>query len=141
MQSTRPPVVDLRGKPWKKLLIVGKTGTGKSSLCNVIAGKDPNDEAFPVSSAALSCTQNIRFDHINFNGNKECVMSLIDTIGFDDPNNDTDTKIITELVDRLQNGCDEVNLFLIAINGTEPRLDGSLLAMIKIFEVRIFSKA
>ena len=61
-------------------------------------------------------------------------MNVIDTIGFDDPDNDTDVKIIAELVSQLKNNCDFVNLFGIAVNGQSPRLDGSLVAMIAIFE-------
>jgi len=118
----------------KKLLIIGKTGTGKSSLCNRIAGFPANADIFPVSSEATSCTQSTQFGNIKFDGNPERIMSLIDTIGFDDPNNDTDVKIIAELVDKLKNSCDYVNLFAIAVNGQAPRLDGSLVAMIKIFE-------
>ena len=68
-------------------------------------------------------------------GNKERLVSLIDTIGFDDPNNDTDIKIIAELVDKLMNKCDKIHLFIIAVNGQAPRLDGSLVAMLKIFQV------
>ena len=60
--------------------------------------------------------------------------SLIDTIGFDDPSNDTDANIITELVFKLRDRCDHVNLFIIAVNGQNPRLDASLVGMIKIFE-------
>ena len=94
---------------------------------------------FPVSAKAESCTQATAFGNINFDGNKERILSLIDTIGFDDPNNDTDVKIIAELVDKLQNNCDDVHLFIIAVNGQNPRLDGSLVAMIKIFEVQLKS--
>ena len=68
-------------------------------------------------------------------GNKERLVSLIDTIGFDDPDNDTDTKIIAELVDKLINNCDKIHLFVIAVNGQSPRMDGSLVAMLKIFKV------
>ena len=63
--------------------------------------------------------------------------SLIDTIGFDDPNNDTDANIISELVLKLKQKCDHVNLFLIAVNGQNPRLDGALVGMIRIFEVSV----
>ena len=68
-------------------------------------------------------------------GNKERLVSLIDTIGFDDPDNDTDAKIISELVDKLTKKCDRVHLFVIAVNGQNPRMDGSLVAMLKIFKV------
>ena len=69
-----------------------------------------------------------------FNNNEERPVSVIDTMGFDDPNKNHDAEIIAELVDKLRNRCDFVNLFVIAVNGQNPRLDGSLVAMIKIFE-------
>ena len=60
--------------------------------------------------------------------------SIIDTMGFDDPKLDDDAKIIAEMVFKLQDNCDFVNLFIIAVNGQEPRLDASLKNMLKIFE-------
>lgn len=127
-------VPTVKDNMFKKLLVIGKTGTGKSSLCNRIAGHEANASVFPVSSAAASCTQSTKFGNVKFGGNKERLISLIDTIGFDDPENDTDIKIIAELVDKLKKNCDYVNLFAIAVNGAAPRLDGALVAMIKIFE-------
>ena len=62
------------------------------------------------------------------------LLSLIDTIGFDDPEKDADAEIISELVIKLRDNCDHVNLFIIAVNGQNPRLDGSLIGMIRIFE-------
>ena len=112
----------------KKILVIGKTGTGKSSLCNVLCGADHNAQVFPVSAKAASCTQRTFFCEAFFNKNKEWPISLIDTIGFDDPDKDDDAKIIAELVLKLK------NLFVIAVNGQNPRLDGSLLEMIRIFE-------
>ena len=116
------------------LLVIGKTGTGKSSLCNRISGHPSNSEIFPVSGGAVSCTQNTVLCSVHFNGESNKPVGLIDTIGFDDPNNDTEVKVIADLVDKLKNGCDYVNLFGIAVNGQSPRLDGSLVAMIRIFE-------
>merc|ERR1712037_568728 len=118
----------------KKILVIGKTGTGKSSLCNVLVGADHDADLFPVSAEAMSCTQRTVFCDAFFNKDKEWPFSLIDTIGFDDPDKDDDAGIIAELVLRLKHGCDFVNLFIIAVNGQNPRLDGSLLGMIKIFE-------
>ena len=59
---------------------------------------------------------------------------MIDTAGFDDPTTDRDAIIISELVDRLKKDCDFVNLFVIAVNGTNPRIDGSLLSTMLIFK-------
>jgi len=115
-------------------LVIGKTGTGKSSLCNVLCGLGHNAKVFPVSAKANSCTQRTFFCETFFNNKKDRPLSLIDTIGFDDPDKDDDAGIISELVIKLKHGCDFVNLFIIAVNGQNPRLDGSLLGMIKIFE-------
>ena len=118
--------INIKGNFLKKLLIVGKTGTGKSALANRIAGRPHNDSLFPVSSEAFSCTQNTQFGTIQFGGRNDRLISLIDTIGFDDPDNDTDIKIIADLVDKLVNECDFVHQFIIAVNGQAPRMDGSL---------------
>ena len=125
---------DIIGNGRKKLLIIGKTGTGKSALCNVITGNAYDAPAFQVSSSASTCTQRTQFAEANFNNNKERPISIIDTIGFDDPDKNDDAEIIAELVDKLNKACDYVNLFVIAVNGQNPRLDGSLIAIIKIFE-------
>ena len=75
-----------------------------------------------MSEAATSCTQSTVFASAFFNGDKEKPpVNVIDTIGFDDPDNDTDVKIIAELVSQLKNNCDFVNLFGIAVNGLVPR--------------------
>ena len=130
----------IRGNDRKKLLVIGKTGTGKSSLCNVLTGNLPNAKAFPVSSKATTCTQETTFANADFCGVPSKPLSIIDTIGFDDPTKDHDAKIIADLVLQLQQNCDYVNTFVMAVNGQNPRLDGSLLQMIKIFEKMFTAK-
>ena len=125
---------DICGNGSKKLLIIGKTGTGKSSLCNVLTGNPFNSDIFPVSSEADSCTQKTKFCDAFFNGNKEMPVSIIDTIGFDDPATDNDAETVAELVEKLKNACDHVNCFVLAVNGQNPRLDGSLVGMIRLFD-------
>ena len=125
---------EIRDNGRKKLLIIGKTGSGKSSLCNVITGYAPDADIFPVNSDAESCTQRTKFADVNFNGDMSNPISLIDTIGFDDATKNDDAAIIAEIVSKLNNYCDHVNLFAIAVNGQNPRLDGSLVAIIRIFE-------
>lgn len=80
---------DIRGNGRKKLLLIGKTGAGKSSvkfkcmrilipifppcyqLCNVFTGHPHDAEIFPVSAAAVSCTQSTQFAETFFKGDKE----------------------------------------------------------------------
>ena len=40
----------------KNVVVIGSTGTGKSSLCNILAGKSHDDDVFPVSAEMASCT-------------------------------------------------------------------------------------
>jgi len=129
---------EVRDNGRKKLLIIGKTGSGKSSLCNVITEYDHDADIFPVTSDAESCRQRTKFADVNFNGDKTYPISLIDTTGFDDATKHDDAAIIAELVSKLNNDCDHVNLFAIAVNGQDPRLDGSLVTIIRIFE-RMFT--
>lgn len=128
---------------WKipKILILGKTGTGKSTLCNVLAGKlaesDKNSGGFPVSSETDSCTKDTTCGDFCYLGNSSRPITIIDTPGFDDPSKNQDAQIISNLVEELLN-MKEVHQILIAVNGTNPRLDGSMKAMIDIFQ-RMFT--
>jgi len=125
---------DLRGNGRKKLLLLGKTGVGKSSLCNVISGRQFDDDEFPTSAGAESCTQKTMLKNVFFEGKQSNPISLIDTIGFDDPSNDVDADIIADLVDKLRNKVDYLNTIIIAVNGQNVRIDGALLGMLRIFE-------
>ena len=129
----------IKNNELKKLLVVGKTGSGKSSLCNVLSGYSFNADLFEVSAESRSCTQKTNFRNVFFNGDSMKPISIIDTIGFDDPNKDTDATIISDLVVKLKNDCDYVNLFLITVIGQDPRLDGSLIGMLKVNNLKILA--
>ena len=98
------------------------------------SGLSHNANVFQVSAEALSCTQETQLADVYYRNQKDKPISLIDTVGFDDPKNDVDAVIIADLVTKLQNRVDFVNTFIIAVNGQNPRLDGALLGMIRIFE-------
>ena len=74
---------------YPRLLILGPTGVGKSSLGNVLAGCQPNDEScfFPVCPGGNSCTKETKIAQGFYLGNGPNV-TLIDTPGFGDTDGD-----------------------------------------------------
>ena len=116
----------------KNLVIIGSTGTGKSTLCNVLSGRKHNDETmFPVSEKMDSCTNKTTAKLVNWRGGN-FEFNLIDTPGLNDPEQGRDTINIAEMCDELKK-LKSVNTFLIVFNGSNPRFDQSLIAMIRIF--------
>ena len=71
--------------------------------------------------------------NVNFNGNKENPVSLIDTIGWSDSGRMSDAKIIEELVTKLKHACDHVSLFVLVVNGQDPRITKTIIDMFEIF--------
>ena len=116
----------------KKILVIGLTGTGKSTLCNVLCGRKPNDPMFPTSARANSCTQKLKFADVTVNDEPRNA-TIIDTIGLNDDDHSEDT-ILKKLKDSLQDQCNLVNLFAIVVNGTTRRLDKSLVQTLVMFE-------
>lgn len=116
------------------LVVIGSTGTGKSSICNVLAGRDHNDkDFFPVSGAMESCTNKTTARRVNWRGGPDLSFNLIDTPGLNDPEPGKDSLNIAEMADELKKML-HVNVFLIVFNGSNPRFDHSLIAMIRIFQ-------
>jgi predicted GTPase len=112
------------------VVVIGSTGTGKSSLCNILCGH-PTGQRFMVWEKADSCT-NITTKHIEkwFGTGSEFV--LIDTPGLGDSKG-RDSVHIAEMVDKLKE-TDYINAFIIVFNGANSRLDEHLKAMMTLFE-------
>ena len=114
----------------KVVVVLGKTGSGKSSLCNVISGKDHDDKVFPTSGDVISCTQDVNTQKVNFMGDTNKPIILVDTIGFDDPDKNDKTDVIAKVIKKQ---IDHVDTFVIVVNGQNSRLDASLLHMLEMF--------
>lgn len=132
-------VDDVRGNGRKKVLVIGITGAGKSSLCNALTGNEFSNGDFAIGHDPNACTRETKFGEAFFCGNKERPFTIVDTIGFADPDLESDQEIIVELVKTLTNFCDHINAIIILINGANVRLDAGLIAIIKILE-GIFTK-
>ena len=118
----------IEDKTKKTLLVIGKTGVGKSTLCNTLTGS----ESFPVSSGATSCTQQVRITDGSLMGDDNQKITIIDTVGFDDAAKDTDSETAT-LIKKLKADVDHVNLFVIVLDGQNVRIDKSLQEMLQLF--------
>ena len=54
----------------KNMVVIGSTGTGKSSLCNVLAGRDHDDDVFPASAEMASCTNKTTGKTVEWRGRR-----------------------------------------------------------------------
>ena len=71
--------------PKKTMIVIGPTGVGKSTFCNVITGRDPTDNSvFPVSDSGESVTNKTSGEEIEWRGSGGFPVTLIDTPGLSD---------------------------------------------------------
>ena len=125
-----------REKERKVVLIIGKTGVGKSTLCNKLVSTDQ----FPTSQGTDSCTREIRVQDGFYLGDKELPITLIDTVGFGDKAQDSDSTETTALIRKLKQDFSHVNLFVIVLNGNDPRIDKSQKEMLDLFAAVLTEK-
>ncbi|XP_065197875.1 trichohyalin-like [Sycon ciliatum] len=69
-------------QPDRVVVLIGRTGAGKSTMANVLAGKE---SLFNESSGAMSCTKETPTELVAVNfGSTHYVLKIVDTIGIGD---------------------------------------------------------
>merc|ERR1719242_1256166 len=139
-----PPVVDSNEFrfPSPRIVILGATGVGKSSLANVLVGRDKNydgrrfsDGCFKVAATKDVVTKETCADVGYWMGNTGdgARFTVIDTPGFGDRLIEEE-KTIESLVQTLRDEIRYINVFVIAFKQTDTRMTYALRSMISLFE-------
>ena len=127
--------------PSPRIVILGATGVGKSSLANVLLGRDKNYQGkefsngcFRVSTGLDSITKQTCADNGHWLGEiGSNTFTVIDTPGFGDKLVE-EQKTIENLVTTLRDEIKSVHVFIIAFKQTDNRMTNSLRSMISLFE-------
>ena len=102
-----------------KILLLGKTGVGKSSFSNFILKYD--HDVFERSGSGKSCTQDVQ----SMIGNRGTIsedLLIIDSPGVFDSDKSNE-EIIKKIISKLkQNFADGLNCILLLFNGTDLKL-------------------
>ena len=107
-----------------RVIVMGKTGAGKSSVLNSLIGKD----YFKVGDSILSETKEVKTIRGKFKGRHSSPdIVFIDTPGFFDSSS-RDNKIIAKIALSLHEINDGINLVLFCFPAYEIRLDSSMQA-------------
>ena len=134
--------------PSPRIIIIGETGVGKSSLANVLMGNHPQYNGSDYKPPGYGC---FKSDGNQWDGNivtkKTCsdtgywlgdasnpLVTVIDTPGFGDKNLEKEEETINGLVTELRDNIKFIHAFVIAFNGKEaPRLTRALRTMLNLF--------
>jgi len=117
--------------PYPRIVIVGGTGSGKSSLANALLGCDPKSKGclFEVCSGMDSCTKETTIGLGSWLGEGNN-FTIVDTPGFGDSDGD-DLQLIQEMMDVLSNKLNSANSIVLAIDGATPRFSSELQDMLR----------
>ena len=117
--------------PEPRLVIIGQTGAGKSTLANVLLGESPDctNCTFAVCDDHNSCTKQTKYKVGTWLGSGP-TFTIVDTPGFGDSDNE-DPELIDEMMGALHSVIKGANAMVFLINGQDERFDASMQQMIR----------
>ena len=131
-----------------RIVILGATGVGKSSLANVLRGRDKNydgsnftDGCFKVMgyhNGGKTITKKTCPDQGHWLGlpsNK--IFTVIDTPGFDNDIDEEEEATIDGLINVLKDEIKYVHVFIIAFKQQDYRMTKSLKSMLHLPQIRV----
>ena len=116
-----------------RIVLLGESGSGKSSVGNFLLGRDPESSpSFKASTGTKSCTLQTKEIIGTWLGNGN-LCAIVDTPGMNDSDN-RDTEHMRNIVNFLKE-ISFVNCFLLVRNGCNPRMSFSFKRMLSTFEL------
>merc|ERR1719495_925340 len=132
--------------PKPRLVILGQTGTGKSTLSNILLGQafDCQNCTFPVCNGMSSCTKDTKYATGKWLGKGGADFTVVDTPGFGDSDNN-DNEMIDEMMNTLKKSVKEANALVLLLSGEQQRFNSALQQMIRemqaLFSERFWDNA
>ena len=104
--------------PYPRIILMGPSGVGKSTLANILAGCLPNDDScFKTCPGSQSCTSETSLNVVTYLGNDAFgTFTLVDTPGFGDTGAGGDGPIITNIIDVLKHSLGDANMILLCLD-------------------------
>jgi len=137
--------------PRPRIVIIGETGVGKSSLANVLLGRNHqydgkgfDDGCFKVAwknddnPGGVITTATCHDSGYYLGDESQPKVTVIDTPGFGDEM-EAEVQTINGLVDVLKNKIKEVNVFVICFRESNVRMTKAMLNMLNLFQ-QMFGK-
>jgi len=123
--------------PYPRIVLMGPSGTGKSTLANVLAGCLPNDNTcFQTCSGTESCTSETSINKVTYLGDENYgSFTLVDTPGFGDTGSEGDAPLINNIINTLKNNLTDANLILLCFEYGRfgPQIQNMLLELESLF--------